>query len=92
MYLETKGRAWKIKRRFRKKICNITCLEKDRNIDTQARMVENLHEQPSRGVFTPVPDLSPTPSCRVRRKRKGRNNEEELVTNAKTNFVGKIRL
>ena len=64
-------------------------MEKDRNIDTQARMVENLHEQPSIGVFTPVPDLSPTPPCRVRPKRKGRNTGEELVTNVKTNFVDK---
>ena len=48
--------------------------------------------QPSRGVSSPVPDLCPTPPCRVRRKRKGKDTEEDLVTIRKNELVDKENL
>ena len=35
--------------------------------------------QPSRGVSSLVPDLCPTPPCRVRRKREGKDPGEKLA-------------
>jgi len=48
--------------------------------------------QPSRGVSSPVPDLCPTPPCRVRWKRKGKNTEEELATLRKNELCRQRKL